>query len=226
MMGLIAWGWHVVKVVGFETPMPRSVLDRTVGPAHYDSEIKQAAYAHASHIRLFYAGYDADVLEQHVALAAAAAALGRFGAIVTMNENAHTSVPAPVLLPHEEDGGDTLRAMRSLPLPLLYCGMVVIEPEGEPGIWVRTYGCPAFSLPDLAIRPGPDDQGQAIFELFGNVLAHMRKEGVTFLPGDTFRAGDGRTLRLREPKPHEWFLRSEGRILVAEAVGAEEAGTT
>jgi len=226
MMGLIAWGRHVVKVVGFETPMPRSVLDRTVGPAHYEAEIKQAAYAHASHIRLFYAGYDPDVLEQHVALAAAAAALARFGAIVTMNETAHSSVPAPVLLPHEEDGGDTLRAMRTLPLPLLYCGMVVIEPEGEPGVWVRTYGCPVFSLPDLAIRPGPEDQGQAIFELFGNVLAHMRNEGLTFLPGDTIHAGDGRALKVREPKPHEWFLRSEGRILVAEQVGAEEAGKT
>jgi uncharacterized protein DUF4261 len=223
LLGLIAWGRHVVKMVGFDAPMPASVLDRTVGPAHYDPAIKEAAYAHASHILLFYAGYDPDVLEQHVALAAAAAALARFGAIVTLNETAHASVPAPVLLPHEEDGGDTLQAMRSLPLPLLYCGMVVIEPEGESGIWVRTYGCRVFKLPDLAIRPGLADEGQAIFELISNLLAHMRNQGVSFLAGDTIRAGDGRSLRVREPEPHEWFLKSEGRLLVVEPMYPEEA---
>ena len=106
-MGLVGWGRHVIKVVGFDGPMPVSVLDRTVGVSHYDPALQEAAYGHASHVLLFYAGYETDVLEQHVALAATAAALTRFGALVTVNETAHTSVPAPALLPHEEDGGDT-----------------------------------------------------------------------------------------------------------------------
>lgn len=217
VMGLIGWGRHVIKVVGFDAPMPASALDRAVKVAHYDSSFKEAAYQHTSHVLLYYAGYEPDVLEQFVALAATAAALARFGAIVTLNEDAHTSVPAPALLPHEEDGGDTLRAMRTLPLLFLYAGMVVIEPEGENGIWVRTYGCSAFSLPDLVIRPGPDDQGPGIFNLFNNILAHMRERGVTFLPGDVVQAGSGGSLRVREPAAHEWFLeRDEGRLLVLE----------
>ena len=72
-MGLVAWGRHVVKVVGFDAPMPPSVLDHTVGLSHYDPSLKEAAYAHASHVLLFYAGYEPNVLEQHVALAATAA---------------------------------------------------------------------------------------------------------------------------------------------------------
>ena len=205
------------------SPMPASVLDRAVRVAHYDSSFKEAAYQHVSHILLYYAGYETDVLEQYVALAATAAALARFNAIVTLNENAHTSVPSPALLPHEEDGGDTLRAMRTLPLLFLYAGMVVIEPEGEEGIWVRTFGCPAFNLPDLVMRPGPNDQGPEIFHLLNNILAHMREQGQVFLPGDVMQAGEGRSLRVREPAPHEWFLeRGEGRLLVLEPAEEEK----
>jgi hypothetical protein len=224
LVGLVGWGPHVIKVVGFEAPMPASVLDRTVKVSHYAPEYKEAAYRHVAHVRLHYAGYEGNVLEQFVALAATAAALAQFGATVTLNENAHTSIPAAALLPHEEDAGDTLRSMRSLPIPLIYAGMVVIEPEGE-GIWVRTYGCSAFSLPDLVIRPLADDQGPAIFHLFSNVLAHMRETGQTFLPGDIVQAGDGLSLRVREPAPHEWFLQAEGgRLLVLEAERGEGTG--
>ena len=115
--------------------------------------------------------------------AATAAALAKFNAIVTLNETAHTSVPAPALLPHEEDGGDTLHAMRTLPLLFLYAGMVVIEPEGENGIWVRTFGCPAFSLPDLVIRPGPDDRGPEVFNLLQQHPGPHERTGTDLLAG-------------------------------------------
>jgi hypothetical protein len=222
VMGLVAWGRHVVKVVGFDGPVAAGVLDRCVRPAHYDPELKEAAYRHASHVVLHYAGYDPDPLERHVALAATAAALTRFGALVTMNETAHTSVPAPALLPHEEDGGDTLRAMRTLPLLFLYAGLVVIEPDGDSGLWMRTYGCGAFSLPDLAIRAS-GDQGTATFHLLSNMLAYLRESGETFLPGDTTQTSDGRYLRLRDRERSEWFLAGEGRLLVVEPISAEEA---
>jgi hypothetical protein len=223
ILGLVGWGRHVVKVVGFDAPMPPSVLDRAVRVAHYDPALKDAAYQHASHLLLFYAGYETDILEQHVALAATAAALARFGALVTMNEVACTSVPAPALLPHEEDGGDTLRSMRSLPLPFLYVGFVKIEADGEPGVWMRTCGCRVFSLPDLAIHAEGHDQGTSTFNLFSSLLAYLRESGQTFVPGDTIQAGEGNYLRMRERARHEWFLEDEGRLLVVEPISAEEA---
>lgn len=222
LMGLVAWGRHVVKVIGFDSPLPASVLDRTVGPSHYDPALKEAAYTHASHVRLFYAGYDPDVLEQHVALAATAAALVQFGAIVTANETARTSVPAPALLPHEEDRGDMLRAYRSLPLPFLYAGFVKIEVEGEPGIWMRTYGCHVFALPDLAIRAETNHHGTATFNLFANMLAHLREGGQSFEPGDMIQTA-GWQMQLREAKPTEWFLETRGRLLVLEPAGTAES---
>src|SRR5579872_2163355 len=168
LMGLIGWGRHAIKLVGSNFPLEKRRVMACVQPSHYHPELKQEAYGHVAHVILHYAGYEPDPLEQHVALAATAAALARFGALIVMNETARNSIPAMVLEPHEEDEGDTLRAMRELPIPLLYAGFVVVEVEGEAGVWMRTYGCHALRLPDLAIRTEGHHQGSTILELFSN----------------------------------------------------------
>lgn len=225
LIGLIGWSRHVVKVVGFDAPMPASVLDRSVQPAHYDPQLKEAAYQHAAHVLLYYAGYESDVLEQHVALSVAAGVLARFGALVTLNEEARTSVPAQALLPHEEDGGDTIRALRELPLPFLFVGFLKLEVEGEPGVWMQTFGSHAFGLPDLAMRAEGHEQGTATFNLFSHMLSYLRESGQTFVTGDTIQAGEGRFLRIRDRTAPEAFLESSGRLLVVESISAEEANS-
>lgn len=222
-IGLIGWGRHVVKVVGFDSPMPAGAVERCVQPAHYEPALKEEAYRHAAHVLLFYAGYDPDPLEQHVALAAAAAGLAHFGAMVVLNEVARTSIPALALLPHVEDNGDTLRTLRQFPLPLLYAGFVKVEAEGEPGVWMRTYGCRAFNLPDLALRADGHHQGSATFNLFANLLAHLRESGKPFVPGDTLNVGEDMYLRVRERTPAEWFLELDGELLVVEPIPPAEA---
>jgi hypothetical protein len=212
-----------VKVVAFAAPLPVSTVERCVQPAHYDPETKEEAYRHGAHVILFYAGYELDPFEQHVALAAVSAALARFGAIVTMNETASTSVPSAALLPHEEDQGDTLAAIRALPLPFLFVGFVKVEVQGEPGVWMRTYGCQAFKLPNLALHAEGHHQGSATFTLFGNMLAYLRSSGKTFAAGDTMNVGDGMFLRLRERTEQEWFLESEGGMFVVEPITPAEA---
>jgi hypothetical protein len=223
IMGLVGWGRHVVKVVGFGKPMPAKTVEQCVRPAHYDSSIKNEAYQHTSHVLLFYAGYEPDPLEQYVALSAVGAALTRFGAVAVLNERACTSVPAVVLLPHEEDQGDTLAALRALPIPFLYAGFVKLEIEGEPKLWMRTYGCHTFRLPDLAFQAEGHHQGTATFNLFANMLAYLRESGKSFTPGDTMNVGEGMFLRLRARTPEEWYLDSPGEMFVAEKIASDEA---
>lgn len=224
-LGLIGWGRHVVKVAVFNTPMPAEAVEKCVQPAHYDPALKQEASEHKAHALLFYAGYETDPLEQHVALAAAAAGLTHFGGLVVMNETGRSSMPALALLPHEEDNGDTLRSLRSFPLPLLYAGFVKVEVENEPGVWMRTFGCHAFKLPDLAFHADVHGQGTATFNLFANMLAYLREQGQTFQPGDTINVGEGMFLHIRERTEDEWFLKSEGPLLVLERI-AEPGGET
>lgn len=222
-IGLLAWGRHVVKVVAIDAPMPAAAVEQSVRPAHFEEELKAEAYRHAAHVMLYYAGYEPDPFEQHVALAAAAGGLARSGALVVVNEAGRTSVPAVALLPHAEDAGDTLHTLRTFPLPLLYAGFVKLEVDGEPGVWMRTYGCHAFGLPDFALHADGHHQGSATFNLFANLLAHLRESGNPFSPGDTLNVGEGMHLRLRDRTEAEWFLESEGRTLVAEPIPPEEA---
>jgi hypothetical protein len=222
VMGLVGWGRHVVKVAGFDAPMPAEALDVCVRPAWYDRQWKEQAYQHAAHARLFYAGYEPDALEQFVALTATAGALARLGALVVLNEPAHTSMPAAALLPDAEDEGDTLRTLREFPLPRLYAGFVTGEVEGTPGVWMRTHGCNAFKLPDLALLADTHQQTEEVFYLFADLLAHLRASGQSFEPGDTLNIGEGMFLRVREPARDEWFLGNASPLLVAERIKPEE----
>jgi len=222
LMGLLAWDRHVVKLVGFTSQMPEAAVKACVQPAHFDPEFKKLAYDHKGHVMLYYAGYDHDPLEQYVALAAAAGAVAYFGATFVLNENARTAIPSAVLHPHEEDGGNLLASLRGLPLPFLYCGFVKLEVEGTPGVWMRTYGCHRFSLPDFAFHAAGHELGSATFELFSNLLAYQRQSGKQFGPGHTMQVGDGVYLRLRARTMEEWYLESDGEMLVADRIAANE----
>ena len=215
-VGLIAWGEHVVKLVGFDAAMPYGPVEACVRTAMMDPALKEEAARHRAHVLLAYAGRHPDPLEQYVALAAVAGALARLGASVIMNEEARAAVPATDLVPDPEE--DALATLRGLPLPYLYAGFLRMD-VGEPGrLWVRTFAAHHLGLPNLAYRTAPGEVRRA-FELFAGMLGYLRRVGETFAAGDTIDLGDGNKLRLREPAEPEWFLESAGTMLVVEPMG-------
>lgn len=137
IFGIAGWANHVVKLVGFDLPMPAEAVESCVAPSHYPQELKDRARSHSGHLLLFYAGYESSPHEQYVALASAAGALSQFGAIVILNEAARTSLPAAALLGSNVDG-DIIELLRTLPLAIFYCGFVKCEVDGTPGVWMRT----------------------------------------------------------------------------------------
>ena len=147
-LGLAGWGEHVVRLVGFNAPLPEATVEVCVAPAHYPAEVKAEVRAHASHVLLYYTGHDADPLEQYVAVAAVAGALAEAGGVAVMNEHATRRCrPACSRAPRS---ATSLELLRSLPLTMLYCGFVKYEVEGTEGVWMRTYGADRFGLPDFA----------------------------------------------------------------------------
>ena len=77
VFGLAGWGNHVVRLVGFDAPYPSEALEACVAPAHYGQDLKQQVRASRSHVILYYAGHEANPLDQYVALAAVAMAQRR-----------------------------------------------------------------------------------------------------------------------------------------------------
>lgn len=221
VFGLAGWGKHVIRMLGFDVPMPAAAVERCVAPAHYPAEIKQRARAHRAHVMLYYAGYDPSPLEQYVALSAVAAALGRNGALVVLNEVAQTSLPTSML----SDIGATGKAiemLRALPLPFLYCGFVKHEVEGVRGVWMRTYGAAGLGLPDFAAHASGHHEAQRHFDAFDNVLRYLLDSGAKVGRAHTMQIGAGDYMRLRAPKLSESFLVPDGELFVIETIGPEE----
>jgi hypothetical protein len=213
-VGTARWGRHGVQVVLFGMQMPSAVVELCVAPAHYGAELKAQARAHQAHALLFYAGEEQDPLEQYVALALVAVALAKEGALVVLNERAHTSFPAQPLIP--EEGEDLVELLRTLPLTTLYVGFVKMAEPGVEGGWMRTYGGPRMGLPDLAWHARSDDEARDTFELFSGLLEYLRRSGARFSAGHTAE-WEGRQVRIREPhKGEKSFLDSPGQIFVLE----------
>jgi hypothetical protein len=215
VLGLVEWGPHRVKLAGFDAPMPYGPVEACVGPAMIPPPLKHDAKHHASHVLLWHAGPGKDPFEQYVAVAAVASALARFDAVVVMNEEARTAVQALDLIP--EDGEDILATLRGLPIPYLWGGFVKLDVGDPEKPWVRTFANHLLGLPDLAYHLADHRETSRAFRLFAGMLGYLRQTGERFAPGDTVDLADGGTLRLRPPAEAEWYLESDGEMLVVEA---------
>ncbi len=212
--GLIGWGEHVIKVVGFDRMMPEDSVESCVAPAHYGEEAKQALRAHRGCLLLYYAGYAEKPQEQYAALAMAVGALVPLGAVGVLNESAHTSLPAVVL-------SDPADVRDNLPLLMLFCGFVKYNIEGVDGVWMRTYGAFLMGLPDLAMLRDGHHQGEETFNIFSNILEYVQRSGAEIGIGDTMESGADTFLRFRAPEDGEDFLESDGTMLVLESIGKD-----
>ncbi len=223
-LGMAGWDKHVVRLVGFNAPYPKDALEACVAPSHYPAAMKEEVRAHASHIILYYAGFETDPLEQYVALAAVAGALTGFKALAVLNEHAHTSLPAGVFAA-ESLGEETMDLLRTLPLNMLYCGFVKYEVEGVQGVWMRTYGGDAFGLPDFAALAAGHDEGEVYSTTFNNIMSYMLESGAELAAGHTMQIGEDAYMKLREPAKEEYFLDGPAQVLVAEIISADQINT-
>jgi hypothetical protein len=221
IFGLAGWGQHVLQLVGFDLPMPKEVVELCVAPSHYGPPLKERARAHKSHLLLWYAGHEQSVVEQFVALAAFAAVLERFGAIVVCNEAAHTSFPAAALAARDVKG-DRMELLRVLQLPILYCGFVKYNIPNDTHVWMRTFGAEVLGLPDLAAYTAGHHEGQHYFDMFGSILRYMLTSGRRLAPGHTMQIGAENYLRCRAPTKEEPWLESKGEMLVVEVIRADQ----
>jgi len=221
LLGMIGWGQHVVRLVGFNAPMPVAAVETCVAPSHYPKELKDRARAHRAHVILYYAGYEASPFDRYVALAAAAGVLGRLGALVVLNESARTSCPVAVLAGADAEG-DVMEFLRAFPLLLLYCGFVKLDVEGVAGVWMRTFGAPLIELPDLAAHARGHEEGQRYFDMFENIFGYLRGPGSRLALGDTMQIGEQDYVRFRAPSKDEDFLADGGELLVADTIGAQD----
>jgi len=221
VLGLAGWGPHVIQIVGFDLPMPKEAVEVGVAPAHYGQPLKEQARAHKAHVLLWYTGGEKSLIEQFVALAAFAGVLEQFGAIVVLNESAHTSFPAAALS-GKSVKGDMMELLRTLPLPVLYCGFVKYNVPNDTHVWMRTYGAHVLKLPDFAVYASGHHEGQRYFDMIDNIMRYLLKSGKSMSAGHTMQIGPNDYLRCRAPTKDEPWLESKGEMLVVEVIRADQ----
>ena len=140
-----------------------------------------------------------------------------------LNEAARTSLPASFLAKgFANTKEDQLGLLRSLPLPMLYIGMVKYDVEGVKGVWMRTYGADRLALADFAHLAGGHHEGEATFKVFSNILSYQLKSGARFAAGHTAQLGADKFMKLRARTKAEYFLESAGELYVVEFASASE----
>jgi hypothetical protein len=221
VFGLAGWGKHVIKLVGFDLPMPKDVVELCVAPSHYPQLLKDRARAHKSHLLLWYAGSEESVVEQFVALAAFAGVMDRFAAVVVLNESARTSFPTAALS-GKGIKGDMMEQLRTLPLPILYCGFVKYDIPNDKNVWMRTYGAHVLGLPDFAVYTNGHHEGERYFGMFDSIMRYMLNTGKRLAAGHTMQLGASDYLRCRAPTKDEPWLESKGEMLVTEVIRADQ----
>lgn len=222
MMGLLGWGDHVIRLVSLNCAMPAEATEWCISAANYPDPLKARARSHKFHVLLYYAGFEPNPLEQYVALACLAGIMSRFGAVVVMNEIAHTSFPAEALSKTDRDE-DLLEMLRSLPLLFLYCGFVRIQVVDMDGIWMRTFGAYRLGLPDLALLAADANEGTRVSELFETVLGLLRQSETEIADGYSLSLGPDLCLHFRSPLRQEFFLENKGPLFIIEPVRSERS---
>ncbi|NUF50126.1 DUF4261 domain-containing protein [Gilliamella sp. ESL0250] len=211
---LVAWGQHIIKIVGFNAPCPSEILQPCIENSQNTQELKQQVSNHQSHVILYYVGFEEDLVEQYVALTQFAVGFEYCDMSALINAKAHQILATHVAsaLANEQQGVYLLRNC----LPLFFIGFVEFNVDHFDGVWMRTYGADAFGLPDLAILANSYEDSEKYMNMFNNLLLYLRDSGAAIQAGHTTEDTEGKKMLLRSPSAQESFLQNGGMVLVME----------
>lgn len=216
-VGSIQFGDEFIQVAGLPSPLPRTIVDRTIHFSIWPPQIKAAMRQHFSHLSLVYTGNNPDPVEQMIALYSTAHAFQNEDLLGVVNEVAWTAHPVADFLDPER-----IRGYRDeLPF-IIWVGIVKYFVDKQ-NYWLMTKGHHIFDVPDLAYFVEQDDDPNAILKHFFNLFFYMYEQDVVVTAGDSLEIVDtGAYLRFSEVTEHENFLMGPSGTLVIEEIQPDE----
>lgn len=212
--GEARWGEDRVRLVGFDVPMPKAVIDLCLPASHLRPEMKDTIRAHQSHMLVFAESGDRAIEQLLVAAAVCACIVqGDESALGIVHEAARTIVPPGLLA---AGGDDLVDDLFRLPLPLLYAGFTKLGRRDLPGVWMRTEAAHLLGLPELARLAVGHAQAEETLVAFDQILRYQLDSGEVLQPGEILEVEDGTKWTVRAKAADEVWLESEGPLLVVE----------
>ena len=211
---------HSIGIVGFDTPVPAQVLEKTVKVSNWTGEARDQLENHNAHLVLMHSGGGASTLEKYIALYKLAGVLGGSNLCGVLIEDAWTCAPAD--LTREFANPEMLGTFRESIPPILFTGFIRFMTDDGP--WFVTKGQHLFNAPDLCME-GAGEKPSEVMDLFMNIFLYVTGQKAQIAPGHTLQVAEDDYLKFNEVAPDnpwkDWLL-GAGKTLQLTRIAKEE----
>ena len=216
-IALLEFNKHKINLIGFNNPIPQSVVDKTIKPSYWKTEQKDKALDHKAHILLYYSGTEKYSSEKFISLYRVANAFYKQGLLGVVNEATWTFNPSelvPKLVSKEllEDIKDRIPS---------FLWKSIIKFTNSKGVWFVSKGNNYFGVPDFAYF-GKHEEFDDVIENLDSIFNYAYKSKATIEAGHTIQIGKNKFFRFREVYEYPEYLESEMGTLVVEVITKEQ----
>jgi hypothetical protein len=210
-LGKLSFTTHQIQISGLATPLPPTVIDRTVNVSLWQPQIKAGMRRHQSHLSLVYNGQSRDPVEKMIALYQTAYGFRDENLLGIVNEPAWTAHPTAGFLSIDK----IEEFCQEIPF-ILWFGYVRIFVDKQ-RYWLVTKGHHLFDVPDLACFLESGEEEERVINTFINLFYYLFEQDVVARPGDTLEIGNsGVVMQFSEVTEYEETLLGPAGTLVIE----------
>lgn len=182
LLSVIEFDNHRIKLVGFNGPIPKTVIEHTVDCSYWKPEDKEVIRNHSAHIICYYDGYNEDPIERYIALYKVAFSFKSNGLLGIINEDAWTCQPANVL--DNLISKEMIAESRKIPPLMIWTNFIKIPLPN--GTWMVTKGNHLFGIKDFAYK-GDMTEAKQINQIFDNIFYYIYENNALIDVGHTLQ---------------------------------------
>ena len=206
------------EIVGLEAPLPKNIVDYTVGCAYGNPEEIEQMRNHQYHMLVFYRGASKDPMVIFNAYKKLAYGFVEQGLLCMANPYSWNVVGANLIKGMLED--KETKEFAETPAMMIWRSFIKM-PHND-GVWFVTKGNNLFNVTEYAYF-GQMEEAQEVYDIFENIFSYVYENGVTISEGDTIQIEEEVYLRFKAVTELEDQLNGETLgTLVLEKISAEE----
>lgn len=209
---------EVFEIVGLEAPLPKNIVDYTVGCGYGVPEEIEQMRNHNYHMLVFYRGENTDRMAIFNAYKKLAYGFVEQGLLCIANPYSWNVVGANLIKGMLED--EETKAFAETPAMMIWRSFIKM-PHNE-GVWFVTKGNNLFNVTEYAYF-GQMEEAQEVYDIFENIFCYVYENQATIAEGDTLQIEEDTYLRFRSVYELEDQLNGETLgTLVIERISADE----
>lgn len=217
LLAELSFDEHRVELAAIGQKVPLEVLERTLGPSHWEAAFRQHAQAHTAHLLLQYAGVSTDPVEQFLALYLAMHAVPAAWQVAVLNEPGWSAHPVDFI---PELAGEKADIARHSPPLIFWTGLLKLQ--SDDAYWLLTRGFHLFGQPDLAMPADRLEDAAAAQETLHAFFDYLYFEKPDVQAGDFIGLDEHRAFELMDGRELVELFGGPSGILILRPAATDE----